>query len=198
MRHKLGRVVAAAAAALVVGAWSLAVDRMALLPESRLWVDGTSSVRAFTCRAGTVNADVATSVEHAVQALLTGENAVKSLTFSVPAAKLDCGNGTMNGHMLKAIKAKEHATIAFQLESYTITTGGETLSVTLRGTLALGGATRPITMNAALAPSPAGALRVSGVYELNMKDYDLTPPSLMFGTLKVGEMVKVNFDLVLR
>jgi hypothetical protein len=41
-------------------------------------------------------------------------------------------------------------------------------------------------------------LHVSGVYELRMTDYGLKPPSLMFGRIKVGETVKVGFDLLLK
>jgi hypothetical protein len=31
-----------------------------------------------------------------------------------------------------------------------------------------------------------------------MKDFGLKPPSLMMGTMKVDELVTVNFDVVLR
>jgi polyisoprenoid-binding protein YceI len=185
-----------AGAALV--AWSGAFDSLKLTPESRLWVDGTSTVRSFSCKATAVEAVAETGMENAIVAVLGGESAVKGVTLTVSSEKMDCGNGTMNGHMLKAIKARDHAEITFKLDSYTLGKSEAGTAVALRGSLTLGGVTKPILLDATLTPGANGALRVAGAYELNMKDYDLTPPSLMMGTLKVREKVKVNFDLSLR
>ena len=40
--------------------------------------------------------------------------------------------------------------------------------------------------------------QVKGVYDLRMTDFGLKAPSLMMGTMKVQDVVKVNFDLVLK
>ncbi len=186
------------AAAVALGAWVSLSDPLRLVPESHLWVDGTSTVRDFTCKAAVVEAVVETASDRAVPAVLAGENGVRTVSLSVPVAKLDCGNGQMNEHMLKAMKAKDFAAIEFKLESYDLIKGADATAATLRGNLTLGGVTKPITMAATLTPGPTGALRVVGSYELNMKEYDLTPPKLMLGTLKVREKVKVGFDLTLR
>jgi polyisoprenoid-binding protein YceI len=185
------------AASVTLLAWSGTNDSVKLTPESRLWVDGTSTVRSFSCKAGVIDA-VIESAENAVTAALNGEPAIRTVTFSVPTAQMDCGNGTMNGHMMKAIKAKENPKITFKLDSYTLGKGTTSTAATLKGSLTLGGVTRPIVLEAALTAGASGALRVVGAYDLNMKDYDLTPPTLMLGTLKVRENVKVSFDLALR
>jgi hypothetical protein len=39
---------------------------------------------------------------------------------------------------------------------------------------------------------------VKGSHEIRMKEYGLKPPTLMLGTLKVDERVKVSFDLLLK
>jgi hypothetical protein len=41
-------------------------------------------------------------------------------------------------------------------------------------------------------------MRVKGSYDLRMTEYGLKPPSLMMGAMKVKELVKVNFDLLLK
>lgn len=187
-----------AAGALALVAWSSASDPLKLTPESRLWVDGTSTVRDFSCKAPAVSAVAEPNGENVIAAVLGGENALRAVTLTVAADKMDCGNGTMNGHMLKAIKAKENPAITFKLDSYTLGRGADAMSVSMKGSLTLGGVTKPILLNAALTPGASGSLRVAGAYELNMKDYDLTPPTLMLGTLKVREKVTVNFDLALR
>ena len=47
-----------------------------LQPESRLWVAGTSTVRAFQCQAPAFDAKVESSGADAVAAVLAGEKAV--------------------------------------------------------------------------------------------------------------------------
>ena len=179
------------------GAWTPSDAPLTLAPQSRLWIDGTSTVRAFTCKATVLDADI-DAAPGAVASVLAGEKAVRTVEFSVPAAKLDCGNGTMNEHMAKAIKSKEHATISFKVASYDVAKGGDGVSGSLTGTLSLGGVQKTITVKATGKDAGTGALRVAGTHALKMSDYGLKAPTLMFGTMKVGDEVKVNFDLVLK
>ena len=168
-----------------------------LQPESRLWVAGTSTVRAFQCQAGAFDAKVESSGADAVAAVLAGEKAVSTVEVTVPAEKLDCRNGTMNEHMRKAIKLTEHKSIEFHLSDYDVAKNSDGVAGTIRGTLLLGGVTKPITLKADGKPE-GGMLHITGVYELNMTEYGLKPPTLMFGRIKVGQTVKVNYDLLLK
>jgi polyisoprenoid-binding protein YceI len=169
-----------------------------LQPQSRLWIDGTSTIRSYTCRAVEVNAVVEVNGANAIPTLLTGEKGVKAVQVTVPAERMDCGNGTMNDHMLEALKAKENPEIVFRLSSYDLAKGTESVQVTLNGTLSLGGKEKPITVTAEAKDVGNGALRVTGTQEIHMKEFGLKPPSLMFGTMKVGELVKVKYDLLLK
>ena len=179
------------------GAWTVANEQLVLQPQSRLWIDGTSTIRAFTCKAGEVNALVEVNGANAIPSLLTGEKGVKTVQVTVPAEKMDCGNGKMNDHMRNALKVTENPTITFNLTNYDVTKNAEGISGTINGTLDLGGVKKPISLQATGA-SEGGMLHVNGVYELKMTDYGLKPPTLMFGRIKVGETVKVGFDLLLK
>ena len=180
----------------ILAGWA-AVARLNLQPDSQLWVEGTSTVRDFKCSARTIDASIGTTRADAAAAVYAGEKAVTTVTLKIPAAQLDCRNGQMNEHMLKALKAGANPTIAFELGSYELVTGGK-VQAKLAGTLALGGVTKPITLDADLIQDTPAGLRVKGSYDLRMTDYGLKPPSLMMGTMKVHEMVKVNFDLLLK
>ena len=180
-------------------AWTSAYRPLDLEAGSRLWVSGTSTVRAFQCKATAFEASIETAAPSgAPAAILAGEKAVTTVSVSVPTEKLDCSNGTMNEHMLKALKAKEFSTIAFTLASYDLARQDDVVKVTMNGTLTLGGVQKEITMQADAREESAGILRVTGVHELRMKEYGLKPPTLMLGTMKVNELVKVHFDLLLK
>ena len=186
-------------AGLVVptGAWTLYTEQLTLQPTSKLWVEGTSTVRSFSCQASEVKATVEASGSNAIARLMTGEKAVESVNVVVPSEKLDCGNGTMNEHMRKAIKTETAPTIVFHVTSYDLNKDANGIAGKLTGTLSLGGETKTITVPAT-GVMESGALHVTGSYQLAMTDYNLKAPSLMFGRIKVRDQVTVKFDLLLK
>lgn len=165
---------------------------------SRVWVKGTSSVRAWECQAPVFTTRMVTAGENALAALLAGEKAIDSVAVSIPSATLDCRNGTMTGHMKKALKVTEFDSITFSVRDYLLAAADSGMSVTLEGSLTLGGVTKDITVTALAKAGPEGTVQVTGSYALSMKDYGLKAPSLMLGTMKVHDKVTVGFDLLLK
>jgi polyisoprenoid-binding protein YceI len=181
-----------------VAAWTAVRAPLTLQPQSRLWVDGTSTVRAFSCAAKEFETKVDATSAGAVRAVLAGEQAVRTASLTVPANALDCRNGTMNEHMRKALKVKEHPTIGFRVTTYEVGKGSAGAVGKATGELSLGGVTKPINVTADVKEEADGTLRITGAYTLKMTDYGLKAPTLMMGTMKVDEKVKVGFDLFLK
>ena len=198
MRPTLRSVATLALLVPALVAWSAIKTQLTLQPDSRLWIEGTSTVRSFSCSASTFDALVGTTHDAAVRAILAGEKAVDEVTVTVSAAQLDCRNGTMNSHMLKALKATENPQIVFRMQSYDLAAAGAGMAGTLQGELTLGGVTRPIVVEAVAADGGDGTLLVTGKHVLKMTEYGLKPPSLMLGTMKVGDAVTVGFELRLK
>lgn len=196
------RVLKALAAAVILTpaiiAWSSARDVLTMQPQSRLWIEGKSTMKGFECKAASFQSHVETTGPTAVSAVLAGEKGVSGVEITVPVEQMDCGNGTMNDHMRKALKATEHPEIVFHLSSYDLVKADEGVQATLNGTLNLGGVEKPIVVNAEVKEGTDSALHVVGEHEVMMKEYGLKPPSLMMGTMKVNERVKVHFDLLLK
>jgi polyisoprenoid-binding protein YceI len=195
--RSIGRRTALLGLAPVTAALAIASHGLTLEPQSRIWVAGTSTVRSFQCKATEIDAAVQATSPAAATAVMAGDKAVTSVQITIPAARLDCANGTMNEHMLKAIKAKENPTITFRLSTYELAKAAEGMTVTLTGDLTLGGTQKPVTVTAT-AEDADGMLHVTGKYQLRMTEFGLKPPSLMMGTMKVNEKVDVNFDLFLK
>jgi polyisoprenoid-binding protein YceI len=195
--HFKSTLLALAIALPASGAWTVANELLVLQPQSRLWIDGSSSIRSFSCKADEVNAVVEATGPNAIPQLLTAEKGVKTVHVTIPTERLDCGNGTMNEHMRKAIKQSEHKSIEFRLADYDVARSTDGVSGTINGTLLLGGVAKPITLKAE-GELQGGMLHVTGSYDLDMTEYGLKPPTLMFGRIKVGKTVKVNYDLLLK
>lgn len=166
---------------------------------STLAFDGTSTLRDWTCTADRFSATVDSDPETA-ESILAGRKVTTTVLAEFPVANLECKNGTMNAHMRKALNATQHPVIAFTLSAYDLAgvrDGSREVPGTLQGTLRMNGQTHPITVPVRFSGAGDDALRVTGKVPLNMRQWGVVPPTLMLGTLKVGESVTVRFDLVL-
>jgi polyisoprenoid-binding protein YceI len=165
---------------------------------SKLWLDGTSTVRSYTCRASRVDGSVELQPAQAARDVATGSKSVKAGTVTVAVGALACGNDTMDDHMRKALKSAEHATIRFRMTDYELVPGGAQAAVKMRGTLTIAGQERPVVIDGTAQPEGTTGLRVKGSTVVRMQDYGVKPPTLMMGTLKVGENATVHFDVALQ
>lgn len=199
MRIQHGRTVIFATLLGTFALTGAAAARFPFQPESRVWLEGTSTVRDFTCKATRLEGTVDPAPGQAGLAIGTLQGAVRGGQVTIPVADLDCGNGTMNGHLRNALRAADHGSIEFRMSSFDVTPGapGEG-TLRLAGTLRIAGQEKPVTIDGVAAAEENGALRVRGSKEIVMTEYGVKPPSLMMGTMKVGPRVKVHFDVVLK
>ena len=122
------------------------------------------------------DAKIESTRANVVAALLAGDKAIADVVVTIPAEKLDCRNGTMNEHMRKALEVDKHPTIVFRVGSYELAKAADIVSVTMNGSLTLGGVERPITVNAEARPGENGTLLVSGTREVRMTEFWLAEP----------------------
>ncbi len=170
-----------------------------LQPGGELAIDGTSTVRKFTCKAQKVNAQLTPGEAGGGLGLEQLAGALSAVVLEIPAERLDCANGTMNEHMLKALQAQQHPTIRFQMSGYEAGAVKEgEVPLRIKGELTLAGVAKPIDLEGRATPTADGGLRVRGRYQLRMTDWSVRPPTLMLGTMKVGESVVIRFDFVVR
>jgi len=166
---------------------------LSVQPGSRVWVDGTSTVRAWHCESARGDGSAAASSTD-----LSQLGSVSHAEFSVPVSTLDCRNTTMNGHMRNALKAGQAPTIAFRATSVRVTpTGADAGTAHMEGTLSMGGTDRQVSIDGTVAREN-GQLRVRGQKRLVMTEWGLRPPSLMMGTMKVNPNVTVGFDVLMK
>src|SRR5512142_1993953 len=108
MRNTIGMALALATT-LATGAVAQGTNalRLTLGPEKRIWIEGTSTVRKFTCETATFEAKP-TPAPAPTSPL---EKAVQTVEVRVPVTSLSCGNGTMEEHLRKALKADKNPEI---------------------------------------------------------------------------------------
>lgn len=188
------RIVGGAAAVMTLGLVGGASGQGA--PTS-LTIDGTSTVRSWSCEASSFS--VATNpMKGFEEAVLGGQRALETVTLTFAVNGIECGNGTMNGHLRKALDADDHPQIRYRLSKYDIASAESGVLVKADGELMIAGTARPIAMAVTVTRDDDGGIRVRGEQQVKMTDFGVQPPKLMLGTLKVGDVVTVKFDVPLR
>jgi hypothetical protein len=124
---------------------------------------------------------------------------ISALRFSVPAESLKSDNKSMDKNTYKALNTDKYNTISFVASNAAIKPNGSAgFTLVTRGKLTISGVTRDVELTANGVMNSDKSITYSGTYKLKMTDYNVTPPSIMLGTIKTGDAVTIKFDLVLK
>lgn len=157
-----------------------------ITPQSKMWIEGTSTVHNWTCS----TTQVVGSIEM--------DESTGSLTravVTVPSAAVDCDNGTMNKKAASALQTGKYPVIRFTLTSAKSvkTEAGRYFDAT--GTMELAGKTKDVTIGVDAVMQSGGVYRFDGTFPLVMSDYGIDAPTAMLGTLKTGDRVQIRFEV---
>ncbi|HEY2583886.1 MAG TPA: YceI family protein [Mucilaginibacter sp.] len=101
----------------------------------------------------------------------------------------------MNNSTYKALKATKFPEITFILDEpvANINYGPMPCSTMAKGRLTIAGVTRAITMSIKIAFNEDKKMTIDVEQQLKMTDYDVDPPTMLFGLIKTGDMITINF-----
>lgn len=136
---------------------------------------------------------VATAASGKAELTIDGQSikAIPMAEVTMKATALKSGKGQMDELAYKALKADKNPNIHFKLTSYK-NLGGNKASVT--GNLTIAGTTKPITFQV-LYLVKGEAVKIEGDTSFKMTDFNMTPPTAVFGTIKTEDKVKVSFKM---
>jgi polyisoprenoid-binding protein YceI len=119
------------------------------------------------------------------------------LTFSLPVLNLKSDKKALDKNAYDALKTKEFKNILYKLISAKVSPerDGKFLIKT-NGDLTIAGITKEITMDVYCVVNKDTSISCTGSDKLNMSDYKVKPPSFMFGAMKTGDAVTLDFVMV--
>ncbi len=187
---------AALLGALAANAAGQNTTRVAVASDSKLWIEGTSNLHGWSCAAEKFDAAIELDASATTELATATPTTLKRVEVKVPVRALKCGHGGMDDNMYKALRADESPEIAYIMATFDAVPGeaeGFTLKTT--GTLSLAGKENKLAMDVVATRLPDGTVKATGVVPIKMTDYGIKPPTAIFGTLRTGDEVKVNFAL---
>ncbi|MEQ9467447.1 MAG: YceI family protein [Ekhidna sp.] len=150
--------------------------------KSTMVITGTSSLHDWEM---TVN-------EFDVTATIT-DTQVQNLKVTIKSKSMESGKSIMDDKAYDAVEADDYPEILFTAKSLQISGG----KITGKGNLTIAGESREIDLTAQILKNGSSEMQIQGSVPLKMTDFDIEPPTAMFGTLKTGDEVVINYDITI-
>ena len=194
-RGIIGRLVTtlAAAVGLAVSASTAlaATAKYATAAHSHLAINGTSTLHDWSAKTNMLHGAIT----------LTGRWSTKSirllsvdLTIPVKSLKSSEGGG-MDSTMYDALHSSAHRVITYRLTRATVekatAKSPDSVMFDTTGVLKVNGVTRPIKLTLLLVHQ-AGGLTINTSTKLKMTDFDVKPPTAMFGIIRSGNAITIT------
>lgn len=157
--------------------------------NSDITVSGTSTMHDWDMKAekmkGSLNAD------------LSGDSPeISNLKLVVEAKSLKSGKSGMDDNAYKALNAKSHPQITYeltQLKNVSTQSAGRYKAVSV-GKLSVAGKTQQLSVPVIIRKTENGIV-ISGDTSFKMSQFGIDPPSFMFGSVTTGDEVTIKFNL---
>lgn len=156
---------------------------------SYLLVDGTSNIHDWSLEAESYSGNLKAEFDEGTLEELG------QLDFTVIAESLKSGKSGMDKNTYKALKTDDYKKISFKLKDVKSIekAGTDSYKLSTTGTLELAGVKKDINLNFTLN-TKGNEIILKGSHKLNMTDYNIEPPTAMFGTISTGESVTIKFE----
>ena len=124
---------------------------------------------------------------------------IEDISVKIPVAGIKSSEGKMmDNKTYEAFKSEEHPYIVYTASRAQVSIDGAKLTtIKVSGNLTMAGTTKPITIEAKGKPLPNGDMEVSITRKLKMTEFNMKPPTVMMGAIKVGDEVTIVVTLVL-
>lgn len=157
-------------------------ENYSLSDVSTLTVDGSSTLHDWTVTANTCNGTL--NINGQVFNVISFEADVASIVSTRGA--------TMDKKTHNALKMDEYPKVLFSATDVTFSEGD---NQSIPGKLNVAGVEKDVVVTASVKNSE-GKIQITGNHKITLQDYNMEPPTAMFGSIVVGDDVTVNFDLI--
>lgn len=119
---------------------------------------------------------------------------VKSLTLTIPVQTLKSGKGAMDKNAYAALKQETYKQVTYTITS-SVLQGNK---ITCDGNLTIAGVTKPVQVESTCTVNSDNTITCKASKKLKMTEFNVEPPSFMFGSVTTGDEITMSFDLIFK
>ena len=145
-------------------------------PESKLWIEGTSTIIDFTCITNSIDGFAFIKSDNLKREGNGNQKFESKAVVSIVVKSLDCGNEMMNDDMYEAMKDKKNPFILYELLNSKIVSEEEIggwSEIQTTGYLTIAGYKRIVNILLKVRKLPDGKYNLVGFKELSMHDFNI-------------------------
>ena len=170
--------------------------------ESTMTVTGTSTIHDWTSKVNEIYGDIILTSDAADKKNIKPGEFASAVKIEVPVLSIESPRGpVMDTKTYNALKSEEFPNIIFELKNSTVKNitdkATKEFVVNATGDLTIAGFTKNISLDMQCKKLDNDHFSCKGSYLINMTDYKVVPPTAMFGQIKTGEEVTIDFELIL-
>lgn len=126
---------------------------------------------------------------------------INSINIKIAVTSLESGKKLMNKLSYEALKYEKYPTISYQFKDIKEIklTAENVYTAILNGTLTVAGKSKSISTAVDISLKDnnlnISTLNIKGEEPLKMSDFDMTPPTALFGTIKTKDEITIEFNL---
>jgi hypothetical protein len=125
--------------------------------------------------------------------------AIRNVEVKIRVESIKSTHGKkMDNKTYESLKSKSNPFITYTLSTARVEEGlNRSVSITATGNLSMAGKIKVVSISAVGKVLGNGDLQVSFSKQLKMTEFEMKPPVMFLGTIKVGDEITVQFDLIL-
>lgn len=156
--------------------------------SSSITIQGTSNLHDWKSKAEQIKGEM----------VLSGDNKLSSLAVEIPVKSIKSGEKLMDSKTYDTFNANKHPNISFRMTDISqVQFTGSGMQVSVTGNLTMSGTTRKVTVKANGKQLKPGTYVFNGDMALKMTDFGMKPPTALLGAMKVGDGIKLAFDVTM-
>ena len=167
-----------------------------ILPESVICLSGHSNVAKFSCELQ--NNFISTKQAMAV---IISDDLMKidGAVIEIIIENFDCGNVQMNRDMQVALKSDQYPSMFLRILETNYKGGAQEILkngyATALTEITIGNVSKTVLINFDKIELNDTKLLFAGCHEIDMREFDISPPKVFFGLVKVNEIITIDFNL---
>lgn len=173
---------------LTISTW-ISAQVLTFSPEnSSIEINGTSNLHDWKSKTTQLKGHL----------MFADNDQLKSLTVEIPVKSIKSGEKLMDTKTYETLNASKNPSITFRMTDVVgVQRTGNNLQLTVNGNLSIAGTTKKVQLKAVGKTNNSGVYTFTGSINLKMTDFGMKPPTALLGTLKVGDQIKLVFDVSL-
>ncbi len=167
--------------------------------ESNFSIEGSSTLHDWKAEAQDVKGEIQLPEEFQGTNLPPVGSSIDQMNVKVAVASMDGGKEVMNGKMHRALQKETHPYIQYELTSAEVSSSDVAthhVQMATEGKVTIAGVTQTLSIPVKGEYIKGTGWVFSGSQSLKMSDYNIEPPTAMFGQIVTGDEVTISFNLI--